>query len=73
MPPNPLWNCKIANTAVFTSMMWSTLFILSMTLRDFYSIVRPHKAASFNTVKRAKITIAVDVNFGILLYSPFIF
>ena len=73
MPPNPLWNCKIANTAVFTSMMWSTLFILSMTFERFYSIVRPHKAASFNTVKRAKITIAVDVNFGILFNVPHLF
>ena len=33
----------------------STLFILSMdVLIVFYSIIRPHKAASFNTVKRAK-------------------
>ena len=73
MPPNPLWNCKIANMAVFTSMMWSTLFILSMTFERFYSIVRPHKAASFNTVKRAKITIAVDVSFGILFNVPHLF
>ena len=73
MPPNPLWNCKIANMAVFTSMMWSTLFILSMTFERFYGIVRPHKAASFNTVKRAKITIAVDVMFGFLFNIPHLF
>ena len=73
MPPNPLWNCKIASTAVFTSMMWSTLFILSMTFERFYSIIRPHKAASFNTVQRAKITITVCVIFGFLFNIPHLF
>ena len=73
MPPNPLWNCKIANTAIFTSMMWSTLFILSMTFERFYSIVRPHKAALFNTVKKAKISIVVCVIIGFLFNLPHLF
>ena len=38
--------------------MSSTFLILCMTFERFYSIIKPHKAASFNTVKRAKITIA---------------
>ena len=32
-----------------------------MTFERFYSIIRPHKAASFNTVKRTKITILIIV------------
>ena len=73
MPPNPYWNCKLANTAMFTSMMWSTLFILSMTFERFYGIVRPHKAASFNTVKKAKITIVSCVIFSLLFNLPHLF
>ena len=73
MPPNPLWNCKLANTAVFTSMMWSTLFIICMTFERFYGIVRPHKAASFNTVKRAKFIIVLCVLFGFLFNLPHLF
>ena len=73
MPPNPEWNCNIANTIVFTSGMCSTYFILGMTFERFYSIVRPHKAASFNTVKRAKITIVCIVIFSILFHIPHLF
>ena len=73
MPPNPLWNCKIANMAVSASMMWSTMFVLCMTFERFYSIIQPHKAASFNTVKRAKITIVVCVIIGFLFNIPHLF
>ena len=44
--------------------------ILSMTFEHFYSIIRPHKAASFNTVKRAKITILCIVLFSVLYHIP---
>ena len=37
--------------------MSSTWLILAMTFERFYSIIRPHKAASFNTIRKAKITI----------------
>ena len=50
--------------------MCSTFFILSMTFERFYSIIRPHKAASFNTVKRAKITIISVVIFSITYNFP---
>ena len=73
MPPNPYWNCKLANTALFTSMMWSTLLILSMTFVRFYGIVRPHKAASFNTVQKAKITIVSCVIFSVMFNLPHLF
>ena len=42
---------------IFSGFLCSTLLVVSMTFDRFYSIIRPHKAASFNTVKRAKITI----------------
>ena len=54
------------------SFMCSTLFILSMTFERFYSI-RPHKAASVNTVKKAKITILCSIIFSILYNIPHIF
>ena len=57
IPPSRYYHCIIANTLVFSSTLCSNLLILIMTFERFYSIIRPHKAASFNTVKRAKIII----------------
>ena len=48
----------------------STLFIVAMTFERFYSIIMPHKAASFNTVKRAKIRILFVVLFSVLFNIP---
>ena len=44
-----------------------------MTFDRFYSIIRPHKAASFNTVKRAKITILFVMIISILYNIPFLY
>ena len=44
-----------------------------MTFDRFYSIIRPHKAASFNTVKRAKITIVFIIIISILYNIPFLY
>ena len=44
-----------------------------MTFDRFYSIIRPHKAASFNTVKRAKITIFFIIIFSIVFHIPHLF
>ena len=44
-----------------------------MTFERFYSIIRPHKAASFNTVKRAKITISCIYIFSMLWHIPHFF
>ena len=44
-----------------------------MTFERFYSIVRPHKAASFNTVGRAKITISFIILFSIVYNIPHLF
>ena len=60
-------------TMLYMSGLCSTLFILSMTFERFYSIIRPHKAASFNTVKRARITIVCIVIFSILINVPHLY
>ena len=44
-----------------------------MTFERFYSIIRPHKAASFNTVKRAKISIICIVIISLLYNLPHLF
>ena len=73
MPPNQLWYCTIANTTLFATTLWSTLLIIVMTFERFYSIIMPHKAASFNTTKRAKITITCIVIFGTIYNIPHVF
>ena len=44
-----------------------------MTFERFYSIIRPHKAASFNTVKRARIIIVCIYVIGFSYSIPFWF
>ena len=73
MPPNQYWYCSIVMTIMWTSTMCSTLFILNMTFERFYSIIRPHKAASFNTVKRAKISIIIIVVVSTVYNIPQLF
>ena len=73
MPPSEHWYCALVITIVLTAILCSTLFILGMTFERFYSIIRPHKAASSNTVKRARIIIAVIVMFSILYHIPHLF
>ena len=68
--PSQLWLCRALVPILFTSSLCSTLFILSMTFERFYSIIRPHKAASFNTVKRAKITIVCIIIFSMVFDFP---
>ena len=73
MPPNQQWYCNFVTLFLYTSAMSSTLFILNMTFERFYSIILPHKAASFNTVKRAKITIICVVLFSVLFNFSHVF
>ena len=60
----------MAAVSLWTCSLCSSFFILSMTFERFYSIIRPHKAASFNTVKKAKITIICIVLFSIIYNTP---
>ena len=70
MPPNQIWYCRITLPTFFTATLCSALFVLSMTFDRFYSIIKPHKAASFNTVKRAKITIFCIFVFSVVFNIP---
>ena len=73
MPPSFSWHCKIGSFILLTATLCSTTFTLSMTFERFYSIIKPHKAASFNTVNRAKITIIIIVIFSTLYHIPHLF
>ena len=70
LAPSQLWFCTAIVTILFTSSMCSTFFTLSMTFERCYSIIRPHKAASFNTVRRAKITIICIIIFSVMYNLP---
>ena len=72
-PTQHYWGCTVGITINWTSNMCSILFILNMTFDRFYSIIRPHKAASFNTVKRAKITIVTCILLSIVYNCPHLF
>ena len=71
--PGQRWYCCISATVNFICFLWSTLLILSMTFDRFYSIIRPHKAASFNSVTRAKITVVSIVIVSISYNIPHLF
>ena len=73
MPPNQQWHCYLGMTLSVTFQYSSTLFILSMTFGRCYSIIWPHKSASFNTVKRAEISITCIVFFSSSFNSPHLF
>ena len=72
-PPDQHWFCAIATFVLWIASLSSTLFVVIMTFDRFYSIIRPHKAASFNTVKRAKITIVCILIFSCCFNIPFLF
>ena len=54
-------------------MLFSTLLLVAMTFDRFYSIIRPYKAASFNTVKRTRIIIISLLVFSVILNIPHLF
>ena len=71
---NSCTGCGYASQSVLhMSGLCSTLFILCMTFEHFYSIIRPHKAASFNTLERAKIIIVIAVVFSIVINIPHLY
>ena len=69
--PREFWYCLMWN--IVPSQLCSTLFILSMTFERLYSIMISHKAASFNTIKRAKIIITLVVLFSFDFNFPHLF
>ena len=73
IPPNQLTYCAWSTTIVAVSSHTSIYLIVIMTFERFYSILRPHKAASFNTIKRAKITISCIIFVNIVYSFPHLF
>ena len=73
MPPSQTGYCRMGTTVNWAANMCSTLLIVSMTFGRFYSIIMPHKATSFNTVKRAKITVTCIVLLSALYNVPHLF
>ena len=70
MPPNQHWYCTLFFIFVLSCVQCSTYLIVAMSFERFYSIIRPLNVSSYNTAKRAKITIACIVIFTFLYYSP---
>ena len=73
MKPNQLWYCKLLAMIVISSMHCSTYLLMAMTFERFYRVIRPHKAASFNTIKRAKIIISFTYTFSFSYNIPYLF
>ena len=70
MAASQLWYCTYLIFRVRTTASISNLLIVIMTFERFYSIIKPHKATSFNTVKRANVTIVCIVLFSVLFHIP---
>ena len=73
MPPNDRWFCHLVIFFMFSSLLCSTYLLVAMTFERFYSIIRPHKAASFNTVQKARIIIVCIFIFYYSYGMPFLF
>ncbi len=73
IPPGPYWFCAIGNFALFGAVQCSSLSIVSMTSERFYSMLKPHKAASFNTMKKAKMRLASVLIFSLGINCPHLF
>ena len=56
-----------------SSFLCSAYLLIVMTFEHLYSIIRPHKAASFNTVKRARVIILCIFIFHFTYGIPFLF
>ena len=72
IPASPVY-CALRLAAVFTSSLCGVYLILAMTFDRFYGIIKPHKASSINTVRRAKITCFVIILLCTLFNVPHMF
>ena len=73
MPPNKHWYCCLQMYIYFSSFLISAYLLIVMTFERFYSIIRPHKAASFNTLRKARIIIVCIFLFYFTYSIPFLF
>ena len=73
IPPSQHWYCTLRMFIQHVFTLSSNYLLMATTFERFYSIIRPHKAASFNTVKRAK-AIIMSILLLCFTYSiPFLF
>ena len=73
MPLSQFRHCNVVFVFVVFTFLCSTYLIIAMTFERFYSIIRPHKAASFNTVKKARIIIMCIVISSVFYSIPYFF
>ena len=73
MPPNKVMYCSLQMYTYTSAYLTSAYLLVTMTLERSYSIIRPHKAAAFNTVKRARVVILI-IFLSFFTYSvPYLF
>ena len=73
MPLSKQWYCCLKMYTFFVAFLCSSYLLIIMTFECFYSIIQPHKAASLNTVKRARIIIIGIFTFYLTYSIPFLF
>ena len=73
MPPNQLGYCIISLFITTFAVLCSTYLLITMTFECLCSIIWPLKAASFNTVKRARIIIVCIFVTCFTFCIPFVF
>ena len=65
--------CTLIVFVIVSTFLCSAYLLIAITFERFYSIIQPHKAASFNTVKKARIVI-LSITGACISYSvPFLF
>ena len=73
MQPDQFHHCAVIIAITLAAVLCSTLLIVTMTFERLYSIIMPHRAASFNTVKRARAIILSIIVFSIIFNVPHLF
>ena len=73
MPPNQFWYSGIMIFMMVSSFLCSSYLLIAMTFEHFHSIIQPHKAASFNTIMKAKIIILCVFVLCFSYSLPFVF
>ena len=70
-PEHQHWYCVCQVFSTYSTCLCSNYLLIAMTFERFYSITRPLKAASLNTMKKARIIIVCIFVFGCSYCIPF--
>ena len=73
MPPDKFHHCAVIIAITLAAILSSTLLIVAMTFERLYSVIMPHRAALFNTVRKARIIIISIIVFSIIFNIPHLF